>query len=195
MKYGPESAATQQIRQLASIDAIILAATTVVFAWIADQNLGYTRLQQSSQPLGRGAFFERDIQLAAQQLQQFQHSGSAGGDDALQHQLSPAVENCNRNGVTMYIQTDVSATVIHEGAPCCRELWFHSPSTYSTGAPFHNASGDRAGSGDQTKNSRPPLPPLLRVSRFWVSRSRAMTAMTRDYGDPRSVSSVVRFWF
>jgi uncharacterized membrane protein YoaK (UPF0700 family) len=40
----------------------------------------------------------------------------------------------------MYIQTDVSATVIHEGAPCCRELWFHSPSTYSTGAPFHNAS-------------------------------------------------------
>jgi hypothetical protein len=33
----------------------------------------------------------------------------------------------------MYIQTDVSATVIHEGAPCCRELWFDSPSTYSTG--------------------------------------------------------------
>src|SRR5438445_6457621 len=140
MKYGPESAATQQIRQLASIDAIILAATTVIFARIADQNLGYMRLQQSSQPLGRGAFFEGHMQLAAQKLEQFQHRGSAGGNDTLQHQLSPAVENCNRNGVTMYIQTDVSATVIHEGAPCCRELWFRSPSTYSTGAPFHNAS-------------------------------------------------------
>jgi hypothetical protein len=83
------------------------------------------------------------MQLTAQQLKQFQNSGSAGGDDTLQHQLSPAVANCNRDGVTMYIQADVSATVIHEGAPCCRELWFDSPSTYSTGTPFHNASEDR----------------------------------------------------
>jgi hypothetical protein len=83
MKDGREPATAQQIGQLARIDAIALAATTVIFARIADQNLGYTRLQQSNQPRGRGAFFECDMQLAAQQLEQFQHSGSAGGDDTL----------------------------------------------------------------------------------------------------------------
>src|SRR5689334_23965663 len=75
------------------------------------------------------------------QIREEEQCFCVGAVNALQHQLSPAVANCNRNGVTMYIQTDVSATVIHEGAPCRRELWFDSPSTYSTGAPFHNASG------------------------------------------------------
>jgi hypothetical protein len=132
MEYGGEPAATQQISQLAGIDAIIFAAPAVVFTGITDQNLGHTRLQQSGQPLGRGPLFESNMQLAAQQLNQLQHSGSAGGDYTLQYYFSPAVANCNRDSVTMHIQTNVSVTVIHEGAPCDRELWFDSPSTYST---------------------------------------------------------------
>src|SRR5689334_8522275 len=76
------------------------------------------------------------------QIREEEQCFCVGAINALQHQLSPAVANCNRDGVTIYIQTDLSATVIHEGAPCCRELWFDSPSTYSTGRPIY-VSGDR----------------------------------------------------
>jgi hypothetical protein len=117
-------AAAQQLRQIAGVDVVVLAARLHLgtLPWIADHHVVDVRLQNVVQPVGRNPFLQGDEQLAAEAVDEIKNGGSAGLYYRLHDQLATLVANRNDDGCLVNVKTDILHACHKKGAPCVGEF-------------------------------------------------------------------------
>src|SRR5258708_9129919 len=99
----------QQFGQLAGVNLVTLAALfqQSILTRITHQHFRDMRLQQVIQPGCPGSFFEGDMQISAQTVDELQNRVRFRLDNALHHDLALSVPYRNRNRLLVNIHPDI----------------------------------------------------------------------------------------
>jgi len=116
-----ELVAAQQIRQLPSVDPVVLVPRLEqsISAWITYHNVRDVRLEQVVQPRRAGSFFQGHLHASPKSTDKLQDACCFRLDDGLHDQLAGGIQNHRRDRCLVNIEPNILG-VIHEGAPSRR---------------------------------------------------------------------------